>query len=424
MSRPIFFSLLAVSCLSAACGAERAKYNYLSDFTNLSCEEGEACGLTGSAFAVADTPFDVADYIRETSAVDKRSSSLAAGDIDGDGDLDLVALNSYVFELNTYTNNGAGKFNFKETIALTGQYSFIYDLVVTDLDNDGDADIAVTWEGESAIDDLAGIEVFSNNGEGQFEFQGSTELRGNALSDLSVADLNGDGLLDSVVSDFTNRIQLFVNNGTGGFVTQALPQDGVTHVTLGDFDGDQDVDIAGSQFINEVTAHFSNVLLYENDGAGQFTPKATIPVPNATPSSKINDLVRADFDGDGDLDLVATDVSSSSVNLLLNDGSGALGNPTNYDTQGVAFIADEMTIGDFDLDGDIDIAFEEHTSTLNVLVNDGNGDLSEQVSFTGLEVTTRPVTGDFNGDGRLDLVIANDDGSAGFIEAFLSGAPQ
>lgn len=163
----------------------------------------------------------------------------------------------------------------------------------------------------------------------------------------------------------------------------------------GDLDGDGTPDIAAP---NEGTNDFS---VWLNAGSGAFLPRADYGVGN-TPSSCFGE----DFDNDGDLDLATADIASGTVSVSLNNGDGTFAPSVPY---AAGTTTRQVFGGDFDGDNDVDLcATSASTNEVYFYFNDGTGTFAAGIPFT--DVKTRPFaleTGDFDGDGLLDVVVAN-----------------
>jgi hypothetical protein len=223
--------------------------------------------------------------------------------------------------------------------------------------------------------------------------------------DVDLADLDGDGSLDMIVSqpEFAAGVKVFLNDGAGGFGTGTSYDigDWADATAVGDLDGDGDPDLAMNT--RQSTQTLTTLL---NDGAGAFTLGAVVPVTTWT-----EDIALGDLDGDGDLDAILPTWGSSNVMVMSGDGAGGFGGEVLVPLTGDNCFA--AVIEDLDADGDLDSAVAcfggvpTNSGRLHVFDNPGDG------SFGGL--TTYPVhkgtwsleAGDMDGDGDPDLVTTN-----------------
>ena len=237
----------------------------------------------------------------------------------------------------------------------------------------------------------------------------------------TVADFDGDGYPDLVVANSTsNNLTVLRGSGTGGFSPfpgHAPYQTGAApfSVAVADFNGDGNLDLA--------TANYGgfNVTVLLGDGKGGFNeaPRSPFPV-GAGPFS----IAVGDFNGDGKPDLAVANNLSNNVTVLLGNGTGgfspAPGSPFPTLVTGTYFPA-SIVVGDFDGDGKQDLAIAvSNTSGANaiaVLRGNGSGQFSPfpgspyQVG-SGYLSSDSIVVADFDGDGILDLAVANQaDGS-------------
>ncbi|MBF0244010.1 MAG: cadherin domain-containing protein, partial [Planctomycetes bacterium] len=222
-------------------------------------------------------------------------------------------------------------------------------------------------------------------------------------------DMDGDGDAD-IVTSATNSTQVgtvFVNEGNYVFTETPIPgMVGGQGVAAADFDGDGDLDLASA------TNESISVLKIHLKDNGAWTFSSTTLSTNATYFRYVRQLVACDIDGDGDSDLVS--VCWTKVMLYKNDGSG---NFTESEVATSSLIS--IAAGDLDRDGDVDLvgnrsvtAGSYKESRVVVLLNDGEENFSSsEVTISGYEACIENDEGfihlgDMNGDGDLDVVDA------------------
>ncbi|MCH8012064.1 MAG: VCBS repeat-containing protein [Candidatus Marinimicrobia bacterium] len=262
-----------------------------------------------------------------------------------------------------------------------------------DFDGDSDLDLAVT-NGNSNT-----VSILINDGSGNFT-QTTTLGVGGYPRSVSAGDFDGDGDMDlAVANESSNTISILKNDGNANFTQSSTlgVGSGPFRVSIGDYDGDGDLDLA-------VPNHGSNtVSILVNDGSGSFTEISTVDVGNQPVG-----VAAGDLDGDGDLDLAVSNWgggSGTTVSILMNDGSGSF---TQSFTVVVGSGPTGVYSGDYDGDGDLDLAVaNQYSNTLSILTNNGTGSFTESSTIEVGNYPARVTTGDFDGDGDLDLAVAN-----------------
>ena len=331
-----------------------------------------------------------------------------------------------------------------------------------DLDRDGDRDLVVGSEQEDGS-----VVWYANQGGGSFG--GGTDLDSDANNprDLVLADLSGNDSLDVVVVEGNgaessdDALTWYENDGSGGFlggqtIQSSSPLDDPRAVAAGDVDGDGDVDLVTASREN------SRVVLHENDGTGGFST-TQIDQPGNAPRS----IALADVDGNGTLDVIIGEASNDEVSWYSNDGTGGAGA-----FSGSSLITSSQTaptaVATADLDedqapevlvaseGDDTVAWYDYTgsdwtsggtltssadsasavhpadltgngeldvlvaagqgNSLTAFVNEGGATFSGGRTFdTGAQGVQDVTAADLDGDGRLDPAAASfDDGTVSY----------
>ncbi len=330
--------------------------------------------------------------------------SVAAGDFAGTGRLDLVSGNTATSSVSVSMGNGDGTFGSPQSYSVGSiEAAFV---VAADFNGDGNLDVATAANGATSV-----VSVLLGNGDGTFQpYRDLVVTSGEVLTDLAVADFNGDGKLDLAIMGESNTVLIALGNGDGTFQTPksyAVGND-AEWATVGDFNGDGKLDLAVSNYVDNTVS----VLL--GNGDGTFQSQLVYPTaPN--PGS----IVTADFNGDGKLDLAAVARTSNSsvfaVSVLLGNGDGTFQPHIEYTT------GDEpgqIVASDFNDDGKMDVATinacgddpncgSTSSSTVSILVGNGDGTFQNHIDFPAGLSASQLVAGDFNGDGKPDLVSAS-----------------
>jgi 6-phosphogluconolactonase (cycloisomerase 2 family)/predicted nucleotidyltransferase len=349
--------------------------------------------------------------------------SVAWGDFDMDGDIDILTSGSAVGtgQLRVYKNNGNGTLDASQ-IEVDGLNGGVYygGVAWGDFDQDGDLDIL-----ESGLYELR---VYKNNGNGTFNpAQIEVDGLGGGLANGKVAwgDYDGDADLDILVNgnDSNNgaNLRIYKNNGNATFDPLQVDVDGINmglkkgEVGWGDFDNDGDLDILAN---GEIGSGANQLRIYKNNGNGTIDP-AQIEVDGLNGGLDDACLAWGDFDVDGDLDiLVAGYVSARQLRVYKNNGNGTI-DPAQIEVDGLnnGFRYGGVAWGDFDVDGDLDILAGGNSGSnqLRVYKNNGNGTINPaQIEVDGLNnglTYSRLAWGDFDGDSDLDILVNGSVGS-------------
>jgi len=332
----------------------------------------------------------------------------AAGDVDGDGYADLVfgwGANTQVW----INNRNGGFFAAPLTTPLPRGDG---GLALGDLDGDGDLDLVI------GNPDAGGYnQIWLNNGAG--DFRAALALKAGTTSDLTLADLDRDGDLDIAIANAcptpgcTSPNRIWLNDGAGRFrepVASISSREEIGEaIAAGDIDGDGDTDL--------VTGGRYNTTIWRNDGQGNFSYAATSVRADGG-------LALGDIDGDGDPDLALGALPPNNASLIaINDGAAGFSMGQNLspaDTRNMIF-------ADADGDGNLDLleitgsAASNRPSKLNTWTNDGQGGFSLKSSLTwnGIYDTgagsQRAATADVDGDGDVDVITVDQGGKAAFL---------
>jgi len=310
--------------------------------------------------------------------------SVATGDFNGDGKMDLAVTDSAASPLGVLLGDGSGGFTN------TGNYTAGVNpstVAVGDFNGDGIADLAVTGPGGQNVSVLLG------KGDGTFQTAVSY-IAGTSPKFVATGDFNADGRPDLAVADYaTGNILVLLGNGDGVFQPAVRYAAGTNpdSIAVGDFNGDGKADLAVSNFGG------GNLSVLLGKGDGTFQPSASF----ATGVNPLS-MVAADFNGDGKTDLATANVSGT-LSVLLGNGNGTFQPSVNTGITGW----DAVVAGDFNGDGKPDLAIASYNGYVILMLGNGDGSFQTGVNYIAGNGLSSLAVGDFNGDGRSDLAVAN-----------------
>jgi hypothetical protein len=367
---------------------------FLSSLAALVRIHGQTKSTAPLAASEAAFPrFDRVLLLEETS---ETSANVSIGDLNGDGYPDIVLAKGRHWPLidRVLLNDGHGRFVAHDLGEVADRS---YSGKLADVNGDGYLDVVIS---NDAPDPKL---VYLNDGHGNFHV-GSTYGKPEwPTRNADVADLNGDGLPDIIVAnrtgDSSGSNYVCLNRGKGEFDADciAFSHESSTTITPADFNGDGFVDLAVPH------REGGQSYIYLNDGKAGFAKR----IPFGPPDAAIRMAAAADLNGDGLIDLVAIDERRGTF-LYFNQGNGAF-------SAGVRLGAGKATpyalaAGDLNHDGKIDVIVGNVEAPSTVYFNDGSGRKFTPVEFGDNKGTAYGFAiGDLDGDGWMDIAAARSD---------------
>jgi hypothetical protein len=361
-------------------------------------------GVLGFA-ALAWAPAALADAPTYATAVNyavhTNPKSVAIGDVDGDGIPDLVTANSgsAANDVTVRLGNGDGTFAAGTNFAAGGVAPI--SVAIGDLNRDGNPDLVVANSGQVAPPaDPGSLSVLLGAGDGSFG-AATTYTPDETPRSVAIADLNRDGKLDVVVAcqgSGANHghisVLLGVGDGTLGAKTDFTANDTPVSVAVGDLNKDGKPDLA----VANLNSHDVSSLLGAGDGTFG-TATNTDTGGTLSQSIAIGDLNR-----DGNPDVAVANKGSDNVSVLNGVGNGTFGPATLYGAHTQPFA---VAIGDLNRDGRPDIvAANSGSSDISVLTGSGSS-FDPAVNVGAHTVPNSVAIADLDRDGKPDLAATN-----------------
>jgi FG-GAP-like repeat len=393
-------------------------------------------------------------------------NSFALGDLDGDGDVDILVGDSFFSSPGISVLKNNGDQTFTEPVYYSVPFNEVVGgVALSDFDFDGDLDAFATIRGD--FDQMTKIKVWRNNGDGTFaapiefttgqgpagiviaDFTGDGKpdvvtanysgqsisiLRHNGLSGgaagflppvnfsttnhaekIDAADVSGDGILDVVVggqvgTGFQASLAVMINTGNGNFAApvayDAAPggRFGSSAVALADLDNDGDVDLIGGGLYSNGSIDNGAVTIRRNNGSGTFGSAEIILFDNFVSNPK--ELTTGFLNGDGFPDIVAAVPSGRAIEGFVavnSNGSGGFNTPVYYEASQQTF---DVAIVDLDKDGDGDVITVANSSAaVTVHENLGNGLFRMLPRYEVASLSDAVESADIDNDGDIDIVV-------------------
>ena len=396
-----------------------------------------------STTAAADDLFvltDDSDQLPDDPAENgKDTLDVELEDVDSDGDLDIFVVEGSAsaagFQNLLWINDGNGGFSDETALRLPVALSNSTEVDFADIDGDGDRDAIVSNLGPNQLLENDGNGFFSDIS-GQLPQAVPPGPPGFAVpfppffvevsAEAIFADVDNDGDPDILISNENpfpfgppgDQNRLLINDGSGNYSDQTFARlpfdiDNTSGFVAGDIDADGDMDL--------VVANIGQNKVFLNNGVGFFTDDTAARMPALSNSTR--KIALGDVDGDGDLDIVAGNSRNQQDTLSLNDGSGVFSDVTLAAMPEDAATNTDIDLADLDGDGDLDIFVTNVGDFVfghgflgepnRIYQNDGQGVFSD-ITFPRLELrdgrSTNADLGDVDGDGVIDIIVANSGG--------------
>lgn len=336
------------------------------------------------------------------------AQAMAVADFNNDGKPDLATSDGRnPGRVSVLLGNGTG--GFAASMNFPGG-RVAKSIVAGDLNSDGNIDLVL---GNSDLSQSPIFSVLLGNGNGTFGAAVNLNPGGvgsgseSSSRVIAIADFNGDAKLDLVATNPSlNAISISLGNGLGGLTFHSYFAAGgfwPSYVTVKDFNSDGKLDLAVANSAS------NDVSILLGDGAGNFGSPITRAV-----GTNPRWLVARDFNSDNKIDLAVANSGSNNISILHGDGAGNLSTATNYTSNESS--PESILEGDFDDDGRIDLAVLSRSSgnpslilrTVIIFSADTAGNFRAVANFHhNLLAPNAIVTGDFNADGRTDIAAAN-----------------
>jgi hypothetical protein len=326
-------------------------------------------------------------------AIASGPGGIVAADFNRDGKLDLAIAGGWANVVYVLLGNGDGTF---QAITSFEAGEVPNQLLPRDLNGDGILDLVVM---DSPDCGCAFLSVLLGNGDGTFKAPITTSIE-YFPGDIVVGNFNHDNKLDVAVAT-AGVVSVLLGNGDGTF--QSAVDYGADHsawrLAVGDFNHDGIVDLAVASFNGNQPTHGSVLL---GNGDGTFAAIAAY----ATGQQPVS-VVAADLNSDGYPDLATLNSFDNSVSVLIGTGKGKFDQAVDY-AVGIDGQEGTIVVSDFNGDGKQDLATTGFFGgTVSVLLNLGDGTFAKHVDYSVGSYPQFMVTGDFNEDGKVDLVVGN-----------------
>lgn len=344
--------------------------------------------------------------------VDGQPDFVVTTDVNNDGNLDFLTanrINGFRGNVSLRLGNGQGAFSGTTTLPIGNAPR---DLVAADVNGDGNMDFLVLSSDSEAVN------VRLGNGRGGFTTVPDVRV-GSRPQRLAVADVNGDGNLDLLVTEFGNDnpstnglVRVRLGNGQGGFsgTTNVTVSYGTRYIAVADVNGDRYLDFLTGTSVGGST---STVSVRLGDGLGNFSGTTDIAMPVGT---NLYGLVTADVNNDGNLDFLASNISSGSngpnaVTTHLGNGQGGFSLASSLPVSGGSPSGSpfDIQVADVNGDGNLDFVTANFSveGTASVRLGNGQGSFSGTLTLPAGFRPTDLTVGDIDGDGDLDLLVAS-----------------
>lgn len=303
-------------------------------------------------------------------------TSVAAGDFDGDGRMDLTASGGGA-TVRVLRGNGSGAFLALPAVSVAS----VQRLAAADFNRDGRLDVVAAT--------ATAVVILFGNGDGTLGAPISIPFAA-AQRDIAVADFNGDGVPDLVVTTGPNSASLLLGTGTGTFVSGvSIEGIGAAYLGAADFNADGRLDLA--------TSNGSSVWTLLGNGDGTFQVPLVLVL-----NAQANSLAIGDFNGDSRPDVAL--VADNPI-ALVGNGDGTL--VPRYVSWNLSSASRRATVADVNGDGHPDIITADNThsgSAPRLFLGNGDGSFRPGTNL-GAAGAYQAVAADFDGDGRVDVAV-------------------
>lgn len=347
-------------------------------------------------------PVIVSQFTPSTSGFADINRTFGVADFNGDGAVDLAVADPQNDEIYVLLGDNTGSFTLKTTIFNGGGPGTI---LTGDFNGDGHPDFLT--------EDILGADatVYLGNGDGTFK-TGVAYTGPNHIGSVVLKDMDGDGHVDMVAAGFLGTISILHGNADGTFSNTSsggatVSEAFLNMVAVADLNGDGILDL--------VVFSANGVSVLPGLGSLAYGPEVSFTAGAAPPT--FTPPIVADFNNDGKLDVAV--VVPGGLALLLGNGDGTL---QTADTYNLGQSVSSVAIADFNSDHVADIAVVAPGTTPRVLAGIGSG------KFNLLPVGNLTVTnatfisaGDFNGDGKADVLLYGPSAGTGLAGTVLFG---